>query len=347
MHITGPEEKCFTSARFSFDGLSEWLPPAVRETWEKDSVVIRHPFEEHQIFSVGVLKGRIQVTLRLHSELKSAKSEQARISRTVPYVEVESEQPESLKWYRELGNRLENVFSLLVGSSLAIATMFVYCDKESGRVIEKRHRHRTPFQPFDCVRCSPSQMASAVSIWLSEGDGFRSVENLALGVLRKGRLFVETEFLSLSQALEGFHRATTKVESPSHDAFIRTKTLIADLLRAEDLPPDLSARILSAIEFADEPSFAARLRNLCERVENELLIKMNISRKVFIREIVDTRNLYTHAGSDTRKPPTGLADLFLLNQKMKALLRGVLLLHLGLTQEQISGLVIREATRWQ
>lgn len=36
---------------------------------------------------------------------------------------------------------------------------------------------------------------------MSESDGFREIENLLLGVLRKGKLFIETEFLSLAQAL--------------------------------------------------------------------------------------------------------------------------------------------------
>jgi hypothetical protein len=58
------------------------------------------------------------------------------------------------------------------------------------------------------IRCTGNQLANSIAIWLSESGEFRRVEAVALGVLRKGKLFMETEFLSLAQALEGIHRVT-------------------------------------------------------------------------------------------------------------------------------------------
>jgi len=54
-------------------------------------------------------------------------------------------------------------------------------------------------------------------------------------------------------------------------------------------------------------------------------------------------------GSKPRKQqstPISGKELFLLSQKMRALLRGVLLLHLGLPEAQFSNLLEREATRY-
>jgi len=78
---------------------------------------------------------------------------------------------------------------------------------------------------------------------------------------------------------------------------------------------------------------------------------MKIEPTLFVRNVVDTRNFYTHAGSKTdarrRSIPLSGTDLFFLNQKMRALLRGLLLLHLMIPEEQLSELLVRDATRWR
>jgi hypothetical protein len=54
------------------------------------------------------------------------------------------------------------------------------------------------------------------------------------------------------------------------------------------------------------------------------------------------------AGSEekpTKKPFKG-KDLFLLNQEMRALLRGVMLLHLGLPEPKMADVLARQATKW-
>jgi hypothetical protein len=44
--------------------------------------------------------------------------------------------------------------------------------------------------------------------WLTTSEDFRPVENLVYGVIRNTPLFVETEFLSLAQALDSLNRLT-------------------------------------------------------------------------------------------------------------------------------------------
>jgi hypothetical protein len=82
-----------------------------------------------------------------------------------------------------------------------------------------------------------------------------------------------------------------------------------------------------------------------------VLMQMGIDPASFAAEVAATRNFYTHAGnkvsSHRRIPAVSGAAVFFLNQKLRALLRAVLLRHLGLPEEQITSLVIREATRWR
>ena len=227
----------------------------------------------------------------------------------------------------------------------------MYRGEEAGHVVSKRRRVVEKMGAFDCVRCTTSQLAHATAVWLSQPEEFSSVENLALGVLREGDLLYETEMLSLTQALEGFHRVTSEPVSVDKATLRRVRRSYAALLRQEGVDEAFASRLCSAMAHANDPTFASRLENLCSRLSGFVLGHMGIESVTFIPMVVATRNFYTHAGSklsSRRRPaPISGAAIFFLNQKLRALLRAVLLLHIGLPEEQITALVTREATRWR
>jgi len=351
LHIGGMEDKTLTHARFTFTGLGEWLPGPPTESWETEHIVLKIPLNEHEVFSIGVKETLVHVSLKIASEIKSNEDDRSRVTRPIAFIEVRSAQPESLNWYFAIGNRLENFFSLLLGASLAMETLFVYRDKEAGHVVSKRRRVVEKMGVFDCVRCTTGQLAYATAVWLSQPEEFRSVENLALGVLRKGDLFYETELLSLAQALEGFHRVTSDPIPVDKAMLRRVRRSYAALLRQEGVDEAFASRLCAAMAYANDPTFNSRLENLCSRLSGSLLSQMGIDPPIFVPIVVATRNFYTHAGnklsSRKRIPPVSGSAMFFLNQKLRALLRAVLLLHIGLPEEQIAALVTREATRWR
>jgi len=209
MYINGINDRCLTSAKYSFEGLSAWFPQAFDEKWDTDQIVVTIPMDPCQIQDVCLLDSRLRISVKVVSELTSGKDDPSRLSRSIASIEAESPSPESLAWYRRIGGRLENLFSLLTGGSVAMDTLFVYRGDESGHLITKRTGSVRHFDRLQCVMCTPSQLAQAIVTWICLPSKFDSVESLALEVLRKSKLFIETEFLALAQALEGFHRATT------------------------------------------------------------------------------------------------------------------------------------------
>ena len=346
MHFGGSAEKCLNSAQYTFSGLSDWLPKAISETWDKDYITLKIPFKLRDILDFSVRESRIRVSLKGFSQCTSGLADGARISKSVNYVDVESPVSESLTWYYQIGNRLENLFSLLTGASVALETFFVYRGDDNGHVNAKRSNRVRPFDPRECVWCTSDQLANAIAIWLSESREFRRVESLVLGVLRKGKLFVETEFLSLAQALEGIHRVTEHTSGADKLAFRQVRKKIVALMKQENVDPVLSKRICDAMSHVNDPAFASRLTALCQRITGPLLQRMGIDPTRFVADVVAARNFYTHTGSKARqrKIPDSGRELFLLNQKMRSLLRGALLLHLGLPEGQISNVLEREAT---
>ncbi len=151
-------------------------------------------------------------------------------------------------------------------------------------------------------------MARAFERWLAVPDDEQPVERVVLSMLRKSRVFDETEFLSLAQALEGFGR----IRSPGGKPFRSRVEYSYDLL---------------------SPDFAKQL--LGERSE-------------FSAKVVETRNYYTHLGNPKGKAATkDHEELFYLNKRLQAFLRCVMLLNLGVSEQYLREPILYQATRWK
>jgi hypothetical protein len=348
MHINGIKDKCLTSAKYTFEGLNAWFPQAFDEKWETDRIVLTIPMEPRQIQDFCVVDSRVHISVNLVSELTSGKDDPSRLSRSVASIEVENPNAESLAWYRKIGGRLENLFSLLSGGSVAMDTMFVYRGDESGHLVAKRTDSVRHFDRLQRVMCSPTQLAQAIVAWVCLPSKFDSVESLALEVLRKSKLFIETEFLVLAQALEGFHRATMSISATDRVTLRKVRKAIRLTLDAQPIDAEIKEKICNSMMHAGDPTFAVRLTALCHSISVPTLADMGIVPETFTSNVVVTRNFYTHTGGveNPRKKPVKGKEMFLLNQKMRALLRGAMLLHLGIPESQIAEVLAREARKW-
>jgi hypothetical protein len=74
---------------------------------------------------------------------------------------------------------------------------------------------------------------------------------------------------------------------------------------------------------------------------------MLIESTTFIGEVAATRNFYTHVGggenlkNPPKKRPVRGGQLFLLNQKMRMLLRSLMLRHVGFSESAIADVLAR------
>jgi ApeA N-terminal domain 1 len=164
LHIDGIDHKCLNSAKFSFAGLSEWFPSAFTEAWEPERVVLTIPSEPREILDVSVCESKLRATVRVFPEFTSGDKDLSRISRSVVSTEVRYHEAESLNSYRTVAGRLENLFSLLTGGSVALETLFIYKGDEAGHTITKRPGTHSHFDRMQCIVCSPSELANAISM---------------------------------------------------------------------------------------------------------------------------------------------------------------------------------------
>lgn len=353
MRTGAMDDRCLDSARYTFSSLSQFVNTSLTERWGDGLITIEIQSEPKLLLDCSVLETQVHVELKARQTLTTDEEREARLTNTVAIVEVTPPEAQSLTWFMGIGSRLENLFSLLAGTSLVMETFFIYRDDKSAVVIRKQHTFAEKYKMLDSLRHSNSQLAHAISTWLSESDGFKEIENLLLGVLRKGKLFVETEFLSLAQALEGFHRATSGDESKMDKvSFKELRGKIEKFLEEQKVDDETAKKVNAAIAYSNQMSFRSRLKELCGCISQSTLGDMKIDPDAFAASVINTRNFFTHAGGSSdekkkKKEPLRGGELFLLSQKMRALLRGVFLLHLGFPEPQFKDLIVREATKWR
>jgi hypothetical protein len=72
------------------------------------------------------------------------------------------------------------------------------------------------------------------------------------------------------------------------------------------------------------------------------------NKELFVRKVVDTRDYFTHLGlREGNAVVKDSGDLFLLNQRLKALLRCAILLDLGIPEQYLTQPILFQAKRYQ
>jgi ApeA N-terminal domain 1 len=136
----------------------------------------------------------------------SSRVKKSAIIRSEPRIRVIPNRPRSLDWFLELAPRLENFFSLMLGTSVNLKALQLFQGEEVGWLVGRRRTRSEKVDSQSHVKCSGERTGAALSNWLAVPEDERPVERTLLGMLRVSELFVETEFLSLAQSLEAFGR---------------------------------------------------------------------------------------------------------------------------------------------
>ncbi len=198
LHIDGAESESIDGAAFYLTGVHEWLPQATQLQINEAGRTFLLPWQALQFFRFHSPSLDADVICEIFSGNRPARS--------VPRIKIAPPQPRSLQWFESLIPRLENFFSLMLGTSVSMKSVQCFCGEKNGWFITKTRSRREKTNLQLWVRASASETASALENWFTVPADQRPVEMTVLGMVRKSSLFTETEFLALAQSLEGFGR---------------------------------------------------------------------------------------------------------------------------------------------
>lgn len=347
MHVDGLDDECLDSATYSISGIVGILPKSTTEVSTLINTMIEVPAEAQQLVSLCLLQDKTEVQLKVFTSLSTGDDKRSRIIRPEAYIQVTPKTPKSLSYFMQIGNHLGNWASVFTGGSEVLESIRVDRGNSTGIVIAKRDGKSQLLDIMNSVRCSISQLAQSLSIWLSDDEAFRTVTIIAFGVLGRRKLFLETEFLSLSQALEGFHRATTAQSEHDKNKYKDLRAKIKDCMTYQQVHDSLQNEVQSSLAYLGEPSFRTRLTELLNFLSNQVSTKLCVEVNTFVSQVVNTRNYLTHPGSTNsrkRDIASGMS-LVLLNQRLRAILRGLVVCHLKIPHEQADNVLVRQGLR--
>lgn len=349
-HLPSDKTNVLTSADLTYSGINEWLPGTGGVSFSPDAVSVSFPKKRRTVLDVCVLSKRVHVLIEIDPNFQFRFGGRGHSSRSEPVITLEPAEPKSLEWFVDAAHRFENLFSLFLGTSVRAKTIHLIGkseETESGWLVRPRGgRAEKPYLPL-WVHGDETQLATAIAAWFSTPEEFKPLENFIYGTIRHSSFFSETEFLSLAQALESFHRLTDKSRVVEPTVFKQALKALCRSISQICGDSPLATRLLDGVRYANEPTFNARIQSLLSQVSPDNLTKLIGDPVVFARTLRQTRNHFTHAGIPKRKNVlTGAKEKFLFNQKLHALLRLLMLKNIGFSEKAVFDPILQQSRRW-
>jgi ApeA N-terminal domain 1 len=190
-----------------------------------------------------------------------------------------------------------------------------------------------------------SNFAKCIQSWIKKYELLEPAINLYFSVLYNPSNYAEVKFLSLTQAIETYHRRLFDEKYQNDDIY--RAGLYSDLIKVlpKELDSDFKKSLEGRLKYGNEYSLRTRLRKVVESITDILdfsFVQLKQERTVFINRVVDTRNYWTHYSSELAEKAvqTGEERLILITQ-LQLLLEVCFLKDLGFDTDVVSKLIKR------
>ena len=181
-----------------------------------------------------------------------------------------------------------------------------------------------------------------MNTWLDNGEKYI---NIFAGFISDQYLsgYVETSFLNCTKGLEAYHRVFFPKEVVLQNETADTDTKLEDERQiilnyiSQNISPENQAYFEERVTYEDEKSFRKRLNELLRALPNGLMKKIfgnnsNKMKGMFITQVVETRNYYTHRDtlSNYKNAVTDISSLGKMTRQLSGVLRYYSLVGLGI-----------------
>jgi ApeA N-terminal domain 1 len=349
-HLKGDTEPLLRSGWFTYSGIDQWFPGAGELAMTEEATSVSYPTKFPVVVDFCIPCARSRVKIVVVPNLQMTHGGRRVTARTQPRISIEPAHPRSLQWFIDLAVRFENFFSVCLGTSVHLrATSLETVNDEHGWFVAHRRRRKAEKPDLQAwVECDSSRLMNAIATWFAIPEVFLPIENLVYGAIRGSSLVAETEFLSLAQAIESFHRLTDSTTIISPDSFKGLLEWLGPTIAERYAGSAIEERVWDAIQHCNEPSFHHRIESLVSRISQTNAQRLLGDTALFEKSFRQTRNYLTHPGTMKKlRVLTEAADLFLFNQKLHAFLRLLMLLYLGFPEEEVCRPVQYQSRRWR
>lgn len=144
--------------------------------------------------------------------------------------------------------------------------------------------------------------------------------------------FNENTFLNLAQAAETFHARIHNHTKIPKQAFEKMKSEILKLT-----PLAYHEWLKDQFNFGNNLNLQTRLSELVDKYSNHILDEIIGDKDAFTKQVKHSRNYYTHYSPSGKKKALIGHELYILSEKLKALLVSAFLIEVGFPKEKLKG----------
>ena len=220
--------------------------------------------------------------------------------KTSASLRIQPAEPQNLKWFVEQLGKATTLLSLLAGSAMSpdhLTAREATAGLSVEVLVSLRHAECCTFtktQEFYMLRSAMEvDLGAVVSNWFAIYGSIAMPSQLALSVLNTKDLWLHVEFLSLMQALEGFHRALLDGNYSSDEEYEVVERALSSAIPSS-VASDHRAALKARIKYGNEISLRKRLHGLALRIPLEIRRLILSANGDVPKSWVATRNYYTH-----------------------------------------------------
>ena len=262
--------------------------------------------------------------------------------KTSACLRIQPDEPQHLDWFFKQLDRATTLLSFLAGSPMApdqVSAKLVDGDIDLNVLVALREAdyctHRHPHDFYMLRNNMEADLGTVFAKWFELYETIAMPSQLALSVLSSEKLWLHVEFLSLMQALEGFHRATMAGLYTSESEYEPIKKALGDAI-PKTVASDHKDSLKSRIRYGNEVSLRKRLDALVDRLELPLRRCILGGDGTIPRSWVVTRNYYTHWDEASRELALDGVELHRAHVRMRHLLIALYLNLVGIPQTAIA-----------
>jgi hypothetical protein len=257
------------------------------------------------------------------------------------WVAVRPTAPKELDWYLTQLKTLTTMLTFLAGTPMSP-------DRISAAVDES-HRRVSVLVPLTdvgyCTHTRPSQFfvdrgtmgvdfEKAINNWFEKYDRIKMPSRLAMSIFASDKLWRHVEFLSLMQALEGFHRALFEGLYMSGDEYAQIRESLTIAIPA-NTSPSHRASLLSRLKYGNEISLRKRLTELTDLIPEPIRESLLGPQNGIPQAWIDTRNYYTHWDESLRANVLDGQEMYYASVRLRHLVQVLYLLQLEMPEEAL------------
>jgi len=340
-----PKDFLFHKMSFRVPGLQIWLSrPNIAYAVERQETT----GSTINLYRVGGTSKETSRVLSINSNLdwyfsyESTSDQYTSIAVKVSaWTAVHPDSPQSLLWYFEQLDKITTMLTFLAGSPMSPDCIKVSIGEKHQDVsvmVTLRDMKLCPYNGLYEFFMPRNEMkvdiTDAINRWFEAYPKLLMPIQLANSVLASDKLWLHVEFLSLMQALEGYHRALFDGNYMEEGNYESVKKTLVDAIPV-CLGSDHKDSLRSRIRYGNQISLRRRLVELADGFSGKIRQAVFGGDGEIPRSWIDTRNYYTHWDEELSANVLDTQGMYNANVRLRHFLRILYLKILGIPTDAI------------